>query len=237
MRTYPIERRTSQLRARTPMTSSSDQSYLLQMVQNSVLGTPTEFDAYGVITEAFILHKQPRDRYTIFPQLFIPWKPAAVADSLGALPYFGLGRYYDVPPYIRLQGGIEVKKATQSMIKLPPPSIIAEDEDIKNTLHVCQFQAIDQAKAAVKAGLLPNAKLLWLMFVGPYFTILKIGPFSEDQLITRSHKQNPSGDFAESLAITSRKAAQPVTRDLYLLGTPDAAEKLEFFITSTSIYL
>ena len=79
------------------------------------------------------------------------------------------------------------------------------------------------------------------MFVGPYFTILKIGPFSEDQLITRSHKQNPSGDFAESLAITSpwRKAAQPVNRDLYLLGTPDAAEKLEFFITvtSTSIFL
>ena len=80
----------------------------------------------------------------IFPQLFIPWKPAAVADSRGALPDFGLGRYYDVPPYIRLQGGIEVKKATQSMIKLSPPSIIAasEDEDIKNTsstLHVCQF--------------------------------------------------------------------------------------------------
>jgi len=232
-----IERRTSLLLALTLMTSQSDRAYLLQMAQNSVLGTPTEFDTYGIITEAFILHKQPRDRYTIFPQLFIPWKPAAVADSRGSLPDFGLGRYYNVPPYIRLQGGVEVKKATQSMIDLPPPSILAEEEDIKNTLHVCQFQAIDQAKAAVKGGLLPNAKLLWLMFVGPYFTILNIGPFSNDQLITRTHKQNPSGDFRASLAIAWQKAAQPITRDLYLLGTPDAAAKLEFFITSTSVFL
>ena len=107
----------------------------------TVLGTPTEFDAYAVITEAFILHKQPRDRYTIFPQLFIPWKPADVAEEHSLI---SLGRYYNVPPYIRLQGSMEVKKATQSMIKLSPPSIIAasEDEDIKNTsstLHVCQF--------------------------------------------------------------------------------------------------
>ena len=104
-------------------------------------------------------------------------------------------------------------------------------------MHVCQFQAIDQVNAAVKGGLLPNTKLQWLMFVGPYFTILKVGPFSNDQLITRTHKQNPSGDFWASLAIAWQKAAQPITRDLYLLGTPDAAAKLEFFITSTSIFL
>lgn len=219
------------------MTSSSDQAYLFQMVQKSVMGTPSEFDTYGVITEAFILHKQPRDRYTIFPQLFIPWKPGAVADSRGALPDFGLGCYYDVPPYIRLQGGIEVKKVTRSMIELLHPSIMAEDASIKNTLHVSQFQAIDQAKAAVKGGLLPNKKLLWLMFVGPYFTMLEVGPFSNAQLITRGHKPNPSGDFGASLAVALQKAAQPTVRDLYLLGTPDAGVQLEFFINSTSTFL
>ena len=70
--------------ARTPTTSTSDQVYLFQMVQNSVMGTPSEFDGYGVTTDAFIdiLHKQPRDRYTIFSQLFLPWMPGAFADSL-----------------------------------------------------------------------------------------------------------------------------------------------------------
>ena len=58
--------------------------YLLKMTQFSVLGNPTEYyDAYGLITEAFILHKQPHDRYIIFPQLFIPWNPKKTTDTRG----------------------------------------------------------------------------------------------------------------------------------------------------------
>ena len=215
------------------MTSSSDQEYLLEMVQKSVLGTPTEYDAYGVITEAFFLHKKPRNRYTLFPQLYIPWKPS-MPDPRGILPDFGIGRYYEQPPHIRLQGGVEVKRATTFMIQLPPPGIVARDENVKIILHTSQFQAADQAKAAVKGGLLPNTQLLWLMFIGPYFTTLEFGPFSAQQLITRSHKPNPSGDFSETLDIMMKKDADPIVYDLYLLGTPAAAEKLEFFINYTS---
>ena len=207
------------------------------MAQISVLGDPTEYDAYGLITEAFILHKQPRNRYTIFPQFFIAWHPKNITDSRGNVPDFVLGRYSEFPPHVRLQGGAEVKKATPRMIQLPPTKVISEDRDVQNTFHSCQFQARDQAKAAVKGGHLPNKRLLWLMFIGPYFTILELGPFTNDQLITRSHKPNASGDFLQALIIELEKEVEPLERDVYLLGTPEAAEKLEYFITTTSQFL
>jgi hypothetical protein len=200
----------------------------------SVLGNPTEYDAYGLITEAFILHKQPRDCYTIFPQLFIPWRPEVSTDSRGNIPDFGLGRYSDSPPHVRLQGGAEVKKASPGMIKLPPTNVISKDEDVKNAFHTTQFQARDQAKAAVKGGHLPNKQLQWLIFVGPYFTVLEFGPFTHEQLITRTHKPNASGDFQQTLVIMTEKSADPIERDVYLLGTPEAAEKLELYLTTTS---
>ena len=103
----------------------------MQMAQMSVLGNPTEYDAYGLITEAFILHKQPRDRYTFFPQLFIPWHPKDTTDSRGDIPDFGLGRYSEFPPHIRLQGGAEVKRATPQMIKLPPTNFIKKERDLE----------------------------------------------------------------------------------------------------------
>ena len=111
--------------------------------------------------------------------------------------------------------------------------------DVQNTFHSCQFQAHDQAKAAVKGGHFPNEQLMWLIFIGPYFTILELGPFTSNHLLTRSHKPNASGDFLESLVIESEKSTDPLERhgDVYLSGTPEGAEKLEFFITSTSKFL
>jgi len=47
--------------------TTQDLQYLRGMVRQSLLGNPTEYDAYGVITEALILHKQPQNRYTLFP--------------------------------------------------------------------------------------------------------------------------------------------------------------------------
>jgi hypothetical protein len=77
---------------------------------------------------------------------------------------------------------------------------------------------------------MPNKPLLWLMFIGSYFTIIQLGEFSEEELNTRGHKPNDSGDFVESLNILFRKNSQPIVHDLYLLGTPEAAAKLEYFI-------
>jgi len=55
--------------------------------------------------------------------------------------------------------------------------------------------------------------------------------------LTRGHKPNQSGDFAESMLISMKKHSEPIARDVYLLGTPDAATKLEYFITTTSVFL
>jgi len=220
------------------MLTSDELSYLMELAQKSVLGTPTEYDAYGVITEAFILHKKPTDRYTIFPQLFLQWKPDAASDRRGALPDFGIGRYYDTYPFVRLQGGAEVKASIPFMHLLPPPDIVSRLPDVMDTLHSCYFQAEEQAKAAVKGRYLrAGQQISWLMFVGPYFTKLDLLPFTAAQLQTRSHKPNDSGDYKESLAIEMKKRAAPPVYPLYLLGTKEAADEIENFLTSTSHFL
>ena len=114
------------------------------------------------------------------------------------------------------------------MIELPHPPIMAEDEAIHNTLHVCQFQTTDQTKAAVKG--------CWT----PLHHARSLVHFQMPSLyLTRGHKPNPSGDFAGSLSLAVQKAAQPTVHDLYLLDTLDAGVKLrlEFFINSTTTFL
>jgi hypothetical protein len=220
------------------MITSEEQAYLLTLALKSVMGAPSEYDAYGVITEAFILHKKPIDRYTIFPQLFLSWKPGTSSDKRGALPDFGIGRYYDTSPFVRLQGGVEVKAAIPFMVGLPPPAIVSRQPDVQITLHGCFFQIEEQAKTAVKGGLLPaGRRLSWLMFIGPYFTMVDLPPFTTAQLETRSHKTNDSGDFMESVMIEMRKRQAPTVYPLYLLGTTDAKREIERFLTSTRHFL
>ncbi|KIJ46957.1 hypothetical protein M422DRAFT_164764, partial [Sphaerobolus stellatus SS14] len=140
------------------------------MVHKSVLGNPREFDVYGVITEAFILHKQPQTRYTLFPLLFLPWNPTDSNDARGYLPDFGLGRYYDSVQHVRLQSGVKVKRAVTETVHLPSANDAVEIDALQRVIHTTVNQAQDQAKAAVKGGLLPgDKKLEWVIFVGPYF--------------------------------------------------------------------
>jgi hypothetical protein len=73
------------------------------------------------------------NRYTIFPQLFLSWQPDTPSDKRGALPDFGIGRYYDTPPHVRLQGGAEVQAAIPFMDSLPPQAIISNLPEVKDT--------------------------------------------------------------------------------------------------------
>lgn len=135
--------------------------YLKDLVRKSVMGDPREYDAYGVINEAFILHKKPQTRYIIFPQLYIPWNPVDRADTRGSVPDFGIGRYYDTFPHVRLQGGVEIKRALPELAHLPPAADATADLDLQLEIHVVVNQASHQAKAAVEGGQLPpNRKLL-----------------------------------------------------------------------------
>jgi hypothetical protein len=75
------------------------------------------------------------------------------------------------------------------------------------------------------------------MFMGPYFTRINLSPFTTAQLETRSHKTNDSGDYRESVLIEMRKRRAPPVYPLYLLGTEEAANKIESFLTSTCHFL
>lgn len=217
------------------MTTADDQLYLKDMAWMSVMGSPSEYDAYGIITEAFILHKQPRNRYTIFPQLRLLWNPEEPTDKRASLPDFAIGHYHVDPPHIRVRGGAEVKKAIPEMLGLPDAYDIAKIDKVQNDLRACFFQAEDQVKSAIKGGhLLNRPDLRWLLFVGPYFATIRLGPYSSAGLVTRSHKPNPSGDFKETIKIALAKEDVGPVYDLYLLGTPQAALALEVFINYTS---
>jgi hypothetical protein len=72
------------------MITADDQFYLKDMAMKSVMGSPNEYDAYGAIAEAFILHKQPRNRYTIFRQLHFRWNPEEPVDKRASLPDFAI---------------------------------------------------------------------------------------------------------------------------------------------------
>ncbi|PFH51101.1 hypothetical protein AMATHDRAFT_75181 [Amanita thiersii Skay4041] len=193
----------------------------VKLLINSVLGPPSEYNLYGVITEAFFLHKRPINRYTVFPQLFLKWNPNYPHNTHRTHPDFGIG-------------GAEIKAAVEVMAGLPEAAIIEEDDHdvVQNIFHSCSFQAEDQAKAAVKGGLLPGGQeLSWLMFVGPYFTRIRFHPFSISQLQTRSLRRINSGDFWESMVIESRSE---VRYPIFLLGTEEGANEIEAFLIETS---
>jgi len=126
--------------------------YIRTMASQSVMGSPNEYDAYSVVTEAFIYHKSPYNRYTIFPQFYFQWKPNDPKDYRGSIPDFVLGRYVDAWPWVRLQGGAEVKRATEAMQGLPLPNIMALDKNVQRAVADTRNQARDQAVSAIKEG-------------------------------------------------------------------------------------
>ena len=68
---------------------------------------------------------------------------------------------------------------------LPSPSNILNDEFLRLAIN----------KAAVKNGYIPrNTIIKWIVACGPYFVLQDFGPYDGDELVTRGHKSNPSGD-------------------------------------------
>ena len=85
---------------------------------------------------------------------------------------------------------------------------MALDDELQKILQVTRGQARDQAVSAIKELRMPNRKLKWLLFVGPYFAEVELGPFSDAELQTRKHKPNPSGDVVELIIAKLEKQAR-----------------------------
>ena len=200
---------------------------------------PLEDIGYAVISEFLLEHKVPRDRYVIYPQLALPWKPGENPDRRREVTDFGVGNFtLNGPPYFKLRIGAEVKRALPIMTNLLAPSSIEDDMEVKSAFHDLYFQGEDQAKAAIKGGFdFPNrSQIPFFLFVGPYWTSVFYGPFSEAEITVRTHKPSPSADWKETSRAMLRLNSNPSRRTLYLLGTTQSAIAMGQVIAATDGY-
>ena len=165
------------------------------------------------------------------------WKPTTRGDIRSENPDLGLVNFRSNHPFdYRL--GIEAKSFMEKeMAGLPHPDVVAAKWEVQLVLWDTYLQAEDQAKAAVRGDHLPAQRPLdYLLFVGPYWAHVSLGPFSQVDLSVRTHKQSPSGDFAADLRAKMRLNQRPVHRVLHLVGTMESQQKLEEIISMTEDY-
>ncbi|KAF8719062.1 hypothetical protein AX14_011503 [Amanita brunnescens Koide BX004] len=163
--------------------------------------TNREHVIYGLIAEAFFLHRSLGNDYVVFPQLYIDWNPAA-QDAQHVIPDFGIGRYVTMPNSLcfHLQGGAEVKAFAMPWTAVAEGVPSYDEAHLAKVFRVPDFnkffspllsvayrQAEDQVKSALKCGHLPwneNMVYKWLIFMGPYFRSFDFGPFAQFQANT-----------------------------------------------------
>jgi hypothetical protein len=169
----------------------------------------------------------------LYPQLSLRWKPDDPKDTLAEIPDIGIGNFSLQAPCFKMRLGIEAKRLVGAMQNLPEPMAIQDHEDVLSAFHSLFYQGEDQAKAAIKGGHTLSEAIPYLLFVGPYFTPVKFGPFNSQQLGVRTHKPSGSADYKETLKAKLRLASPPTRRKLYLLGLNDSATQLDDIISST----
>src|SRR4051794_13275506 len=143
---------------------------------------------YPVITEFLLAHKNPPHRFVLYSQMTLRWNPDRVYDYRSEVPDIGLVNFRRNRPFIyRL--GVKSKRMTSMMMHLPSTNIMEEDKEVRFALHTAYYQAEDQAKVAVRGDHAPRQRPMdYLLFVGPYWTHVTVGPFTEAQMTVRTHK-------------------------------------------------
>jgi hypothetical protein len=208
---------------------------LKHMMHASFRDGSREDVTYAIITEFLLQHKHPADRFVLYPQLSLRWKPEDLRDTRAEVPDIGVGNFTLQAPCFKMRLGVEAKRLLGAMHGLPQPRAIQDDEDVLNAFHSLFYQGEDQAKAAIKGGHTLSTVIPYLLFVGPYFTSVNFGPFSSEQLGVRTHKPSDSADYRETVKAASRLASPPTRRTLYLLGMHESAPELERIISLTDV--
>ena len=204
---------------------------LKHMIHASFQGILREDVTYAVITEFLLEHKRPAERFVLYPQLSLRWKPEDPRDTRAEVPDIGVGNFTLLTPHFKMRLGVEAKRILSVMHGLPDPQAIQGNKDVLNAFHSLFYQGEDQAKAASKGGYTLSPAIPYLLFVGPYFTSVTFGPFSRGELGVRTHKPSDSGDYNETIKAEVRLASQPTPRPLFLLGTHDSTMELERMIS------
>lgn len=212
-------------------------SYWQNVALKAVIGTPREDIVYAVFTEFLTAHKNPQERFVIYPQLSLKWKPDDPQDKRSEIPDVGIGNFTlpsTTPPFM-LRFGVEAKRAVQSMHLLPSPQSLLGIREVLVAFHRLFFQAKNQAKAAIKNHYPINGNTVdWILLVGPYWRVCTFGPFSEAELTVRGHKQTESADFVETLEEQARINTRPLAlSDLFLLSTTESHDHLQALLAAT----
>jgi hypothetical protein len=191
---------------------------------------------YPVITEFLLVHKDLPHQFTFYSEMMLRWNPDLVHNDRSEIPDVGLVNFRCNRPFI-FQLGVKSKRITSIMAQLPPNNIVENDDEVRFTFHTAYYQAEDQVKAAVHGDCAPcQWPMDYFLFVGPYWTHVIVGPFSEAQLMVRTHKPSGSVDFQEVVLAKKWLAAVLSWRKLFLLSTADSALKMESVIASTDSY-
>ena len=172
--------------------------YLTNISRKAVDNDPKEDLAYAAFVEFLGQHKTPSERFVIFSQMSLKWKPYIKEDRRLEIPDLGVGNFTTVgatPPF-KLRFGVEAKRAIAEMEGLPPASSLIDIDEVRVAFHRLYFQAQDQAKAAIKGQYpLLGGTVQWILLIGPYWVPVMFGPFTEAELTVRAHKkESPSGD-------------------------------------------
>jgi hypothetical protein len=212
-------------------------TYWRNVALKAVVNSPREDIVYAVFTECLTHLKDPQERFVIYPQLSLKWKPYAGDDKRAEVPDVGVGNFTHpgASPTFKLRLGVEAKRSTETMQSLPPPSTILAQRDVVAAFNQLLFQAKNQAKAAIKNSYpITNNTVDWILLVGPYWRPCTFGPFTEAELEIRAHKPSPSADWLETLKEKRRTEAAPLAlQELFLLSEEASFRRLEALLAST----
>lgn len=202
-----------------------------------------ESTLYGIYNALFHSHSlKTTESFLVFPQLYLPWKPQSRKDAHRVVPDFAFGRLLRDGTVVRkkIQGGAELKAPLESMKQLPHPTAFVDTDLFRELVTLAAIQAEDQIKAAMKSRALGADRAKWIIGIGPYFLFRNFGPFSPDELDTRGHRPNPSGDseIADLIARLKKNARNiHVYEKIFCLGTKEAAVALhKYFEETFSLY-
>jgi len=214
--------------------------YMRNISRKAVDDTPKEDVVYAVFVEFLGPHKTPLERFVIYSQLSLKWKPDVKEDRCSEIPDLGVGNFAvgAMPPF-KLRFGVEEKRAIEEMRGLPPPSSMINNNAVRFAFHSLYFQAQDQAKAAIKGQYpLLGGTVQWILLIGPYWVPVVFGPFAEAELTVRAHKkESPSGDWLAQVSLNRERDGSPrPLPELNLLCDDSSFARLEQIISATDAH-
>ena len=104
------------------MATLTAKPHLKHLLHASASGDlPKEDIIYALICEFLLQHKVPHDRFLLFPQISLRWKPNQPSDLRAEIADFGIGNASLQKPYFKLRVGAEAKRSVHEVMRTLPP--------------------------------------------------------------------------------------------------------------------